>query len=600
MSQRKKLSVNSIEFESIKSNIKDFLRNQEEFRDYDFEGSALAVLIDTLAYNTYYQAFYNNVVANEMFIDSAVKRASVVSHAKTLGYTPNSKTAPTAVVNVTYGSTPSESVLLPGAQFNTNVNGQVYTFVNIETAQISSDTTPNISNLEIKEGVLTSASFIVPDRNSNRKYIIPDEDVDISTIKVNVQTSQNDTTGINDTWSRAQDLTTITSESKVYYIEENSEGKFQIFFGDDVLGQKLSNGNLITIRYLVTNGPAANDAGKNDSSTNRSFIFGSGANIVEVTTPAIGGSNKESIESIRFKAPRAYSSQNRAVTKADYSSLVESNFTGFDSVFVFGGEEAEPPSFGSVYIAIKPSLGTEVTEDVKRQVENFLLTKSVVSITPRVIEPDYTYLRLDVNVFYDGAKTSLTNDSLRSAIRSSVTNNLSLNLGKFNKNFSVSGLLTAIDSTSSSIESSKVTVQMEKKILPTDSAVSYEINYGNPIYHPHTGHESVITSNTFKYINDNNEIKNVFMEDDGNGNISFYERTGQTKILSLENAGTVTYDTGKIFLNQVLLSSPSEEPYIRIFAQSQNQRYISKNEKIVFCDFVNDPSSIKVTATKTQ
>jgi len=600
MSQRKKLSVNSIEFESIKSNIKDFLRNQEEFRDYDFEGSALAVLIDTLAYNTYYQAFYNNVVANEMFIDSAVKRASVVSHAKTLGYTPNSKTAPTAVVNVTYGSTPSESVLLPGAQFNTNVNGQVYTFVNIETAQISSDTTPNISNLEIKEGVLTSASFIVPDRNSNRKYIIPDEDVDISTIKVNVQTSQNDTTGINDTWSRAQDLTTITSESKVYYIEENSEGKFQIFFGDDVLGQKLLNGNLITIRYLVTNGPAANDAGKNDSSTNRSFIFGSGANIVEVTTPAIGGSNKESIESIRFKAPRAYSTQNRAVTKADYSSLVESNFTGFDSVFVFGGEEAEPPSFGSVYIAIKPSLGTEVTEDVKRQVENFLLTKSVVSITPRVIEPDYTYLRLDVNVFYDGAKTSLTNDSLRSAIRSSVTNNLSLNLGKFNKNFSVSGLLTAIDSTSSSIESSKVTVQMEKKILPTDSAVSYEINYGNPIYHPHTGHESVITSNTFKYINDNNEIKNVFMEDDGNGNISFYERTGQTKILSLENAGTVTYDTGKIFLNQVLLSSPSEEPYIRIFAQSQNQRYISKNEKIVFCDFVNDPSSIKVTATKTQ
>lgn len=594
MSQRKKLSVNSTDFDQIKSNLKDFLRGQETFRDYDFEGSALSVLIDILAYNTYYQAFYNNVAANEMFIDSAVKRSSVVSLAKSLGYTPNSITAPTATVNITYALAPSSSVLLPGAQFNTSVDGKIYTFTNTETAQIDLSSEPHISNLKIKEGFLKNISFVVPDQNSNRKYVIPDKNVDISTIKVSVQASQTDTDGISDTWSNATDLATIEKTSKVYFIEENSEGKFQIYFGDDVLGQKLLIGNFINITYLITSGTEANGAGKDDSPTNRSFLFGSSSNVIEVVTPAFGGAPKETIDSIRFKAPLSYSSQNRAVTKSDYSTLVESNFTGFDSVFVFGGEEADPPNYGTVYIALKPSIGTLVTNDTKKTVEDFLKTKSVVSISPKVIEPDYTFLRFQVNVYFDQTKTSLTPDAMSSAIRNSITTNISNNLGKFNKNFSISSLLTSIDATSNAIESSSVSILMEKKILPTDKIVSYYETFGNPIYHPHDGHMSVISSNVFKYNDENNNIIDVYIKDDGYGNLSLFKRENQAEFIVRENIGNVDYSSGKININQLLISSPDDTPYIRIFAEAKNQRYLSKNEKILFNDYVEDPTSIQI------
>lgn len=596
MAERKSLQVNSVEFDGIKNNLKEFLKGQETFRDYDFEGSGLSVLIDLLAYNTYYQAFYNNMAVNEMFLDSAVKRASVVSHAKTLGYTPNSRTAPTAVVDVTFPSTPSASVLLPGAQFTTSINGRTYTFVNTQTVNIS-PTAPHIENLSIKEGRLTTTSYVVPDIQKNRKYEIPDLSVDISTITVRVQASQTDTTGYTDTWSVANNLTEVTPTSKVYWIEENTLGTFEIVFGDDVLGQKLSAGNLITITYLVTNGSAANGAGNGDTPNARAFRYLNSSYTVEVKSIASGGAEREEIEDIRFKAPRAYSAQNRAVTKGDYSSLIESNFTGFDSVFVYGGEEADPPSFGRVFIAIKPSDGELVNETTKKRVEDFLKTKAVLTITPVVIDPDYTYLRFSANVFYDTTKTTLSGQGLSTAIRSSIIDNISRNLGKFGTVFSMSKLLTDIDQTSDSIESSSVSVTMEKRLLPfSQRPVSYVANFGNEIYHPHDGHKGVTRSNTFKYLDPvDQQVKNVNIEDDGFGNLSFYTLINETKQTVLENAGEVDYANGIVRLNQVQVLPPDIDPYIVLYADAENQRYKSIRDLILFCDYIDDPSAIEVT-----
>mgnify|MGYP001500719909 CR=1 FL=1 len=596
---RKNLSVNSIEFEDIKTNLKNFLKGQTEFKDYDFEGSGMAVLIDLLAYNTYYQGFYNNVVANEMFLDSAVKRSSVVSLAKSLGYTPNSKTAPTASVDVTFPTLPTSNILLPGAQFTTVLDGKSFTFVNTESAEISwSDAdTPAITNLPIKEGTLSSVSYVIPDADNNRKYKINDKDVDISTVTVRVQNSQTDTTGITDTWSRSGDFTEILSTSNVYWIEENTSGDFQIYFGDDVVGKKPEAGNLITITYLITKGTAANGAGNGDSSTARSFIYLNAGNTVEVKSVASGGADLETVDQIRFKAPRAFTSQNRAVTKDDYAALVESNFTGFDSVFVFGGEEATPPTFGSVFVAIKPSTGTLVSNVLKQQVQDFLRNKAVLSITPVVIDPSYTYIRLVVNTIYDSSKTTLSSDSLSSAITSNIKSNIDTNLGKFNQSFSISKLLADIDSTSSAIDSSSVAVTMEKRILPTSVRdVSYVVYYGNPIFHPHDGHMSVISSNTFRYLDPTDSIiKDVFIEDNGSGSLSFCQTIGQTKQIVLENAGTVDYGNGIIRINQVQILSPADDPEIKIFAIARNQRYVSVQDKILINDYLQDPSAIIVT-----
>lgn len=595
MADRKSLQVNSVEFDGIKSNLKAFLQNQETFRDYDFEGSGLSVLVDLLAYNTYYQAFYNNMAVNEMFLDSAVKRSSVVSHAKTLGYTPNSRTAPTAIVDVTFPSTPSASVLLPGAQFTTSINGKTYTFVNTQTATIAA-TAPHISNLPIKEGRLASTTYVVPDVQKNRKYEIPELSVDISTVTVRVQASQTDTTGYTDTWSVAGDLTSITSTSKVYWIEENTLGTFEVLFGDGVVGQKLSAGNVITITYLVTNGSAANGAGNGDSVTTRAFRYLNSSYTVEVKSVASGGAERESIEDIRFKAPRAYTTQNRAVTKGDYSSLIESNFTGFDSVFVFGGEEADPPSFGRVFIALKPSSGTVVSEALKKQVEDFLKTKAVLSITPTVIDPDYTYLRFNANVFYDTTRTTLSTQGIASAIRSGIVQNLSQNLGKFGRVFSISKLLKEIDASSDSIESSAVSVTMEKRLLPSsERPVSYTAKFGNEIYHPHDGHKVVITSNTFKYLDPvDQQTKDVFIEDNGFGRLSLFTLVNETKNVVLQEAGIVDYANGIVKLNQVQVLPPVDDPYIKIFATAQNQRYTSIRDMILFCDYAEDTSAITV------
>lgn len=596
---RKNLSVNSLDFEDIKANLKNYLRSQDVFKDYDFEGSAIATLVDILAYNTYYQGFYNNVVANEMFLDSAVKRSSVVSLAKSLGYIPKSRTAANAIVDLVYGSPPSQTVLLPGAQFTTTVNDKTLTFVNVDSANITeTDGVYSISDLVIKEGTLTNTTFIVPDTSNQNKYTITEPNIDASTIKVRVQSSQTDTTGINESWSRVSDLSGLDSTTNVFFVEENINGEYDIFFGDGVLGKKPEPGNLVTITYLITGGEIGNGAGRNDAEGSRSFRYLNADNDVIVKSPAVGGAEKETVNDIRFRAPRSYATQNRAVTETDFVSLIESNFTEFESVFVFGGEQANPPAFGVVYVALKgipPE--TTSTPSQKQRVEEFLRTKSIIGVRPIAIDPDITYMRFNIDASYEPEKTTLSGPSIVAAIRNNVESNIDINLGKFNKTFSVSKFLTDIDSASAAIESSSVDVTMEKKFLAenTLNTLSYTFEFGNPIFHPHDGHIPVISSNTFRYFDPTDSVtKNIRLEDDGFGNISFY-LADPSKALVARNVGVVDYSAGIIRLTQVQIFSPTDSPIIRIFAKANEKRYRILREKILVNDYRLDPSAIRIT-----
>lgn len=596
---RKNLSVNSLDFEDIKANLKNYLRSQDVFKDYDFEGSAIATLVDILAYNTYYQGFYNNVVANEMFLDSAVKRSSVVSLAKSLGYIPKSRTAANAIVDLVYGSPPSQTVLLPGAQFTTTVNDKTLTFVNVDSANITeTDGVYSISDLVIKEGTLTNTTFIVPDASNQNKYTITEPNIDASTIKVRVQSSQTDTTGINESWSRVSDLSGLDSTTNVFFVEENINGEYEIFFGDGVLGKKPEPGNLVTVTYLITGGEIGNGAGRNDAEGSRSFRYLNADNDVIVKSPAVGGAEKETVNDIRFRAPRSYATQNRAVTETDFVSLIESNFTEFESVFVFGGEQANPPAFGVVYVALKgipPE--TTATPSQKQRVEEFLRTKSIIGVRPIAIDPDITYMRFNIDASYEPEKTTLSGPSIVAAIRNNVESNIDINLGKFNKTFSVSKFLTDIDSASAAIESSSVDVTMEKKFLAenTLNTLSYTFEFGNPIFHPHDGHIPVISSNTFRYFDPTDSVtKNIRLEDDGFGNISFY-LADPSKALVARNVGVVDYSAGIIRLTQVQIFSPTDSPIIRIFAKANEKRYRILREKILVNDYRLDPSAIRIT-----
>jgi hypothetical protein len=308
MPSSKNIQINSLDFDTIRASLKEYLKEQETFKDYDFEGSGMAVLLDLLAYHSYQQGFYNNMVANEMFLDSAIKRDSVVSHAKSLGYTARSPRAAKATVDVTFGSTAGLSNTFPiGSKFTTTNAGRSYQFINQSSAAINLDAvtvgkgaTAHISNLEITEGTLNQTSYIVDNANLNQQFIIPDADVDTSTVVVNVQTSATDNTGRSDSWTKSENLIDLTSTTKAYFLQQNREGKYEIIFGDGVVGQKPTSGNLVTITYIRTNGDDANALS--------TFAYGSGLNIVDTVSVASGGSPAESVASIRFNAPRKLNS----------------------------------------------------------------------------------------------------------------------------------------------------------------------------------------------------------------------------------------------------------------------------------------------------
>ena len=477
-----RLNVTELDFDSIKTSLRTFLRQQTEFQDYDFEGAGLSVLLDILAYNTHYNAYYLNMIANEAFLDSASLRNSVVSHAKRVGYTPRSVRAPKAIVtvNVATSSANAGSLTIPsGYAFSSSqLDGVSYNFVTIESNTTTTKVANNFifTNVPIYQGQLVSYAYTNSfSSNPKQTFTIPDANIDTSTLKVSVtQSSSNTETAVYDLSTNAL---TVDSNSEVYYLQEGKGGEYEIYFGDDVLGKKIPDGGIISVEYLITDSAASNKA---NSFVSTVSIGGFSTIYVNSIIAASGGTQRESVDSIKFAAPLSLLSQNRAVTKNDYIKLILQNYPSFEAVNVWGGEENDPPVYGKVFISAKPKLGFEVSDTEKDFVKNTILKPiSVLTITPEIVDIDYNYLKIEANVFYNKSKMSLNDSELKAALKTVIQNYTDTNLNQFNSYFKFSGLETTIDDFNRAIISNEVTLFVAKKFRPDlINSDNYILDYG--------------------------------------------------------------------------------------------------------------------------
>lgn len=512
-----KLSVSELDFDAIKSSLKDYLRNQEEFDGYDFEGSALNVLLDVLAYNTHYNSFYLNMIANEMFMDSAALRQSVVSHAKLLGYTPRSTTSATATVNVAVTKSVSDSTtILTIPRFtrftSQSVDGQSFEFLSVDEVTTSnSGLLFNFTNVTIKEGNPASYVFTVNDLiNPKQIFELPDALIDTSTLQVTIQKSSTETT--QRTYVLADDATEVATNSEIYYLEEGDVGRFRIYFGDGVLGKKLDNGNIVIVSYIVTNGADANDI--ENFRLSGSVLSGS---TVAVTTSmkSAAGSARETIDDVKFNAPKKYLSNNRAVTKNDYIALINRKYPFFDAVNVWGGEENIPPIYGKVFVTAKPKLGFEVTQAEKDYLINTVLKPiSVMTVTPQFVDVDYNYLVLQVQATYDPRLTSKTAGQIVTTIKNAVQNFSNLYLNTFNSSFKASRLLRLIDDSDTSIINSTVDLYIQKRIPVTlNVSKDYVLEYGTELNRCSSSDERMYSTPGFTQLDASGVLRTCYIEE---------------------------------------------------------------------------------------
>jgi hypothetical protein len=478
------VQLTNLDFDSIKSNFINYLQGQSTFQDYNFEGSGLNVLLDVLAYNTQYNAYYLNQVANEMFLDSAVQRSSVVSQAKVLGYTPKSAIAPSATVNVVFTNVTTGSLTLPAYQSfgSASINGVNYTFTNPDSYTVNTiSNTATFENVVIKQGVPATYSFTV-DSSTNPKYLfeMPDASIDITTLRVIVQkSSANSSYNI---YNPASNFLTLNDISQVYFTQESLNGNYQIYFGDGILGQKLTDGNIVIVNYLSTEGTSG--AGAN-SFVLMNTVSGYAPSAVISVTPATAGGDKESIDSIKFQAPKSFSAQGRAVTKNDYITVVQENNLGisFDAVNVWGGEENNPPVYGQVFICLKPTGSYSLTATQKsRLISEVISPISVLTVKPTIVDPDYTYITLTIDLVYDPSKTTQTSSQINAGVTSAIQKFATNTLNTFNSSFNAYDLLNSIQTYDSSIITSDFKIKLQKKFFPNlASTQTYNFYYNTQL-----------------------------------------------------------------------------------------------------------------------
>jgi len=477
------IQLSQLDFTDIKSSIINYLKSQDTFKDYNFSGSGLSTLIDILAYNTQYNAYYLNMVANEMFLDTALQRESVVSHAKLLGYTPLSAIASSANVALVVGNVGDSSITLPAYTnfISQSIDGINYNFVTTTSyTENVVNAVANFNNVELKQGTLVNYSFTVDSTvNPNYVFDIPDSNIDTSTLKVSVQTSS--TNSAVRIFTLGEDVLNLNGTSQVYFLQEGINENYEIYFGDGIIGKKLDDGNIIRVSFVSTEGTAA--AGAN------SFILldqvaGFSNTTIYPIVAASDGKERQTIDQIKYTAPKAYSAQGRAVSKEDYISVLQNNKLGysFDAVNVWGGQENTPPVFGQVFISIKPAGRYNLTSSEKLKIrEEVIRPVSVVTVDPVIVDPDYTYLQINANVLYDPKNTNLTPAQLKTNIKAAIQSYSNTALNTFNSTFSISDFTSVVRNTNQSILSAELSVKVQKKLYPSlTSSKNYILNFGVP------------------------------------------------------------------------------------------------------------------------
>ena len=543
------LRVDELNFEGIKDNFKRYLQSQDQFRDYNFDGAGISVLLDLLAYNTYYNSFYLNMVASEAFLSTAQKRNSVVNLANSLNYVPRSTSSAsiTGTLALTVSGSPASINIPAFTKFVGSVDGTSFIFSNVDSKTIFSSSGVYSDSITLKEGSVITTRYSVVSADPDQRFLIPNSKVDTTTMVVTVLNSAVDST--TRTFTLAENLVEIDSSSLVYFLQESEDGQYEIKFGEGTFGVALDNGNIVVIRYLVSSGALANDI-------NALTYSDSIATVLTATftadDPAVGGANRETPAQIKFNAPKSYEAQNRVVTADDYKSLLLSQPT-VNSVVVWGGEDNDPPTYGKVFIAIKPTTGDVLTATEKLNLINSVIKpKRVLTIQTEIVDPDYVYIEVTTSVKYDAKKTSLSSDSIKSLVLATIQNYSLTDLDTFGTYFRYSKLSRLIDVSERSILSSVTTAQMIKEVdVQLGVSTRYEINFSNaiddatnnrPATHPN-GSGNKITSNAFTL----GGFSNCFLEDN-NGIIRIYRVLGIENVAVSVNAGSINYTTGKIIL----------------------------------------------------
>lgn len=547
MADNKNLKVDELNFTQIKANFKNYLSAQDQFRDYNFEGSGLSVLLDLLAYNTYYNSLYLNMVSSESFLATAEKRDSVVNLARSLNYTPRSRTA-SRISGTIVGTTTSSpaSITIPQyTEFTGTVGGVTYTFLTELDAIL---TTPQYSaSVNLKEGKVITRRYTVNTSDADQRFLIPNINIDTSTLTVRVLNSSVDSTSR--TFTKVVNLVELDSTDQVFYLEEVEDGQYEVKFGDGIFGVTLDNGNIVILSYIITSGKDANDI---QALSYADSITGISSIAFTATGPASGGADRESITSIKFNAPKSYEAQNRVVTAEDYKTLMLQQST-VDSVVVWGGEDNDPPSYGKVFIAVKPTTGEALTATEKLNlINNIIKPKKVLTVSTEIVDPEYVYLLIDASVKYDSDVTTLSDTAIKSLVIDTIENYNDTDINSFSKYFRYSKLSRLIDLTERSILNSSLSIRMRKETsVQLGIQTRYEIDFSNPINsatngrpatHPY-GQGNQITSNAFTYLG----FTNCFLEDN-NGIMRIYRTLNGSNIAVSANAGTVNYTTGKVIL----------------------------------------------------
>jgi hypothetical protein len=593
-----KLEVSELDFDNIKSNLKTFLQNQSEFQDYDFEGSGFAVLLDVLAYNTHYLGFNANMLANEMYLDSADIRKNIVSLAKMLGYTPTSPKAATASIDILLNNASGASVTMAkGTTFTSSIDGTTYQFVTNASHTISpSSGVYRFSGISIFEGTLVTFKYTADTSDPDQRFIIPSVNADTSTLKVTVQNSVSDTTTT--TYSKATGFTSLDDTSKVYFLQEGEDGKFEVYFGDGIVGQSLADGNIVILEYVVSNKAEANGA----STFTLSGSVGGFTNVTITTaSSAQGGAEAQTKESIRYNAPLQYARQDRAVTTSDYETLVQELYPNAQSVSAWGGEDDETPVYGVVKIAIKAASGSTLTDATKESIIAQLQKFNVASVRPEIVDPETTSIILTSNIKYDERATTKTADTLKSEITTAISNYNTDTLQQFDGIFRHSKVTGLIDDVDTSILSNVTSLLIRKSFTPTiSSSTRYDIYFRNGIFNPHAGHKSgsggVISTSGFKVPNDE---KIYFLDDDGNGNIRRYYFVGAVRTYVNTTQGTVNYATGQITINSLTVASVenirgASSTVIEVTVEPASYDIVPVRDQILDIDTANSTITVEV------
>jgi hypothetical protein len=554
------INVTDLDFETIGDNLKNYLKGQDKLKDYDFEGSTMSLLIDLLAYSSHIGAVNTNIAGSELFLDSAQIRKNVVSRAKDLGFTPQSERCSKAKVNLTLlnvrnadGTYPTitEMTMPRGAKFSSVYDGVDYTFVVSDSKKPTQDTGKyTYTGIDLAQGTYATDQYVYDRQIKNSKFVLSNERVDKGLMTVSVTSD-----GVSTLFNQAIDTAEVKTTSAVFYTQENEDGYVEVYFGDGVLGKELLDGDMITVTYIIVDGVHA-EATK--SFTQVTAVNGYNSSTVVATIPATGGAEKESIESIKFKATKFYTSQNRLVTLNDYKAKVTEYYPNADAVAVWGGEDNDPPEYGKVFLAIKPKNSDYLTETEKLFVKNNLNKLNMLTVRPTIIDADLVKILISTVFKYNANSTDLTQGELETLVTSTISEYDSSNLTNFDAIFRHSNLVKVIDATHASILSNITNIRLRKKeSIIVNNTKGYTVEFGNPLYNPNPAYNKAgggVTTTTGFYVS-GDSVNIQYFDDDGSGNIRRFYQSGSTRIYQDSAAGTVDYQTGKYTINAINITS---------------------------------------------